>query len=321
MADIIDTLLLLALPASGKSEVRRYLDLMNPEECRRDFHMGETVQLDDFPYVHLMRRVDEELVKTGQPRVYFKGPDRSFLDTWDWGTLVELLNEDFDDLLAKDMGRPASAARQLFQRLDAAARRAGAAERLGGLPDDVTSMLAEALETEALEHLVDKQAEYPDTLDGKTVVMEFARGGADGSDMPLASPFGYGHSLRQLSPAILERAGILYIWVTPEESRRKNDDRTDPDDPGSILNHGVPIEVMMGDYGCDDMAWLVENSDREGTVRIEAHGRVFHLPVGRFDNRVDKTTFIRKDRADWTGSEVEAVHAGLKSAMDQLAGD
>lgn len=321
MARIIDTLLLLALPASGKSEVRRYLDSMDPGECRRDFHMGETVQLDDFPYVHLMRRIDEELVKAGSPRVYFKGPDRSFLDPWDWGTLVELLNEDFDDLLAKDRGRPDSVARHLFERMDAAAGRAGAAVRLGSLPEDVTSRLADALEKEAREHLDEKQAEYPETLEGRTVVIEFARGGADGSEMPLESPFGYGHSLRQLSPAILERAAILYIWVSPEESRRKNDDRSDPDDPGSILHHGVPLEVMMGDYGCDDMAWLVENSDRPGTVRIEAHGRAFHLPVGRFDNRVDKTSFIRKDRANWTGDEVAALHAGLKSAMDQVAGD
>ena len=56
MAEILDVLLLLALPASGKSEVRRYLASLTPEQCRRDFHMGPTVQLDDYPYVHMMRQ-------------------------------------------------------------------------------------------------------------------------------------------------------------------------------------------------------------------------------------------------------------------------
>src|SRR3989442_12693534 len=63
MSRILDVLLLLALPASGKSEVRRYLASLTPEQCRSDFHMGPTVQLDDYPYVHMMRRVSPELRK------------------------------------------------------------------------------------------------------------------------------------------------------------------------------------------------------------------------------------------------------------------
>ena len=55
-SEIIDILLLLALPASGKSEVRRYLANLTPAQCRDDFHLGPTVQLDDYPYVHMMRR-------------------------------------------------------------------------------------------------------------------------------------------------------------------------------------------------------------------------------------------------------------------------
>ena len=65
MAEILDVLLLLALPASGKSEVRRYFASLTPEQCRNDFHMGPTVQLDDYPYVHMMRRVSQELRKSG----------------------------------------------------------------------------------------------------------------------------------------------------------------------------------------------------------------------------------------------------------------
>jgi len=43
MDKLIDTLLLLALPASGKSEVRKYLASLTPEQCRNELHMGPTV--------------------------------------------------------------------------------------------------------------------------------------------------------------------------------------------------------------------------------------------------------------------------------------
>jgi len=315
----VDTLLLLALPASGKSEVRRYLSKLSPAECRDDFHMGPTVQLDDFPYVHLMRRIDEELVKLGKRGVYFQAGDRPFADPWDWGTLIELLNEDYEDLLSLHRIESDSAAKWLFERFDRAARKAGATPKLRGMPDGLLKDLAGRLEKEARARLDEQNANLPDTLEGKTIVLELARGGADGSKLPLRAPFGYQHSLAKLSPTILERSAILYVWVTPEESRRKNDARTDPNDPGSILHHGVPISVMLGDYGCDDMEWLIQNSGVPGHVKVEAHGRSFLLKVGRFDNRVDKTSFIRNPKEQWAPADVQAVHQGLKSALDQLA--
>jgi hypothetical protein len=137
--------------------------------------------------------------------------------------------------------------------------------------------------------------------------------------MPIPGSIGYGYSLARLSPAILERAAILYVWVTPEDSRRKNRERANPDDPGSILHHGVPEFVMENDYGCDDMEWLIERSDKPGTVKVAAHGKVFHLPVARFDNRKDLTTFIRGDRAKWKAEDVKALHDGLAGALRQLA--
>lgn len=319
MTTQVDTLLLLALPASGKSEVRRYLANLSPAECRDDFHMGPTVQLDDFPYVHLMRRVDEELVKLGQRGVYFQAGDRPFADAWDWGTLIQLLNEDYDDLLALRRIEAESAAKWLFERFDRAARKAGAAPKLRGMPDPLLKEVSRRLEKEARDRLDEQNANLPDTLEGKTIVLEFARGGADKSRLPLAAPFGYRHSLAQLSPVILERSAILYVWVTPEESRRKNDARTDPNDPGSILHHGVPIAVMLGDYGCDDLQWLLDNSGEPGHVKVDAHGQSYLLKVGRFDNRVDKTSFIRNPKEQWAPADVSAVHLGLKSALDQLS--
>jgi len=321
MSRHIDVLLLLALPASGKSEVRRYLANLSPEQCHEQFRIGQTVQLDDFPYVHIMRRISDELTARGREGLYFISPALPFRDPIDWLTLIELVNEDYRDLIAGRKPAPDAVAPWLFERLDTARARAGGEPALRTLPADLRREIAAALEPDASDLLAAKVAEVPDSLEGKTVVIEFARGGADGSPLPLPRPFGYRHSLAQLSPEILEKASILYMWVTPEESRRKNEARTDPDDPGSILHHGVPLAVMYGDYGCDDMQWLLDRSDQPNTVTMEGDGRIYHLPVGRFDNRVDRTTFIREDPAQWSADDVAALQAGLKEAFDPLVED
>jgi hypothetical protein len=322
MTRLLDTILLTALPASGKSEVRRYLALQDSATTAGDFHMGPTVQLDDYPYVHLMRRVSEEMARAGATPVFFPSNDLPFTEPRDWGTLIELINEDYRDLHEKPVLRPASAAAWLFDRFDRARAAVGAPAAFAALPADLRARLQATLETEARQLLDDKLRGIPDTLEGKTIVIEFARGGAQGSPMPLPAPFGYGYSFSRLSAEILGRASVLYIWVTPEESRRKNDERAKPgrDGDASIFHHGVPIAVMLGDYGTDDMGWLVDTSDRPGTVRIEAHGRVFHLPVARFDNRTDLTTFVREDQAGWPADKVAAIHAELSRALTALAG-
>lgn len=319
MKKILDTVLLLALPASGKSEVRRYLHHLSPKVCGDEFHMGPTVQLDDFPYVHLMRRIDDELERMGQRRLFFKSGERPFIDPRDWGTLIHLVNMDYDDLVARKDLKPAPVAPFLFDRLEAAAAKVGVPARLAKLSAGARRQVAKILEKESAEWLKEKLAAYPDTLKGKTLVIEFARGGPDGSKMPLKAPFGYEYSIGQLSPAILEKAAILYVWVTPGESRRKNQARTDPDDPGSILHHGVPLEVMMNDYGVCDMDWLESQSKTKGTIAVKAGGKSYVLPIGRFDNRQDKTSFLRAEPKDWAPADVKAVHEGLRGALDRLA--
>jgi hypothetical protein len=318
MSETLDLLLLLALPASGKSEVRRYLASLTPEQCREELYLGPTVQLDDYPYVHLMRRVSQELRAAGRDGVFFDSDELPMKQPLDWGVLIELVNEDFDDLVRRRRPAPASAAEWLLDRFDVARRKVGAEPAFGRLPAELRRRLEAALEAEAAQLLREKNAGIPDSLQGRTIVMEFARGGPDGASLPLPAPLGYRYSLATLCDAILSRASILYVWVTPEESRRKNRERADPSDPGSILHHGVPIAVMLGDYGCDDMEWLIEHSDRPDTVRVETRGRVFHLPVARFDNRVDKTTFVRGDRSQWRPSEVRALHQGLAEALGRL---
>ena len=320
MNKVLDTVLLLALPASGKSEVRRYLELMPQATRLKDFHMGGSVQLDDYPYVHMMRRIDDELAALGGQRVFFHSPDRPFQDPLDWGTLVELVNEDYEDMLAKKVMTPQSAAVLLLDRIDKASAKVDAPARISALDKARKAKLAAKLEAEAKKMLEEKHKGYPDKLEGKTLVIEFARGGPQTAGLPLPEPFGYRYSLSRLSPKLLEKAAILYIWVTPEESRRKNAARAKPNEQGSILHHGVPIEVMLNDYGQDDMEFLLKNSERPGTVTVKAHGQTYHLPVGRFDNRVDKTSFLREKQEGWPAASVKAVHEGLREALDHLAG-
>ena len=319
----LELVLLLALPASGKSEVRKYLASVSDAEALRDFHMGPTVQLDDYPYVHLMRRISEELRGMGHDGIFFDSSELPMKEARDWGTLIELVNEDHVHLSTRPRIAPASAAQWLLERYDAARRKVGADPAFGKLPAGVRSKLESAIEADAKQLLDDKLVEIGKAKDlrGKTIVVEFARGGPQGSAMPLPAPLGYRYSLAQLSDAMLERASILYIWVTPEESRRKNEERAKPGREGdaSILHHGVPIAVMLGDYGTDDMGWLIETSDRPDTVRIETRSKVFHLPVARFDNRVDKTSFVRDDRSKWPAESVRALHKGLGEALGRLA--
>jgi len=67
------------------------------------------------------------------------------------------------------------------------------------------------------------------------------------------------------------------------------------------------------------MDWLEANTGSEGHVGIEAHGQVYDLPVARFDNRVDKTSFIRDEPTLWKAEDVAAIHSGLRDALTKLA--
>jgi len=70
----------------------------------------------------------------------------------------------------------------------------------------------------------------------------------------------------------------------------------------------------------------MEQSDRPGSLRVERivpegdryATKVYHLPVARFDNRKDLTTFVREDPKLWKPADVEAIHSELKAAFDQL---
>ena len=91
---------------------------------------------------------------------------------------------------------------------------------------------------------------------GETLIIEFARGGASG----------YRDALERLSPAVLERAAILYISVPFEESWRRNVARYDEARRGGILTHSVPREEMERSYGSDD--WNALAPDPVGMISV-----------------------------------------------------
>ena len=146
--NVFKVVLLQALPASGKSEVRNFMAHVEGDRLRDEFHIGANLQLDDFPYVHMMRRIDNELQAMGESRIFYPG-EEPFTDGRDWGTLCNLLNEDYLDLMNRVVVKPDSAAEYLFARIDRAGEGAGIAPRLGLLKAEVRARLAAILENEA----------------------------------------------------------------------------------------------------------------------------------------------------------------------------
>ena len=319
MAPRIDTLLLLALPASGKSELRRYLATVDPEVAAQDFGLGPTVQLDDYPYVHLMRRVSEEVRRLDAPPVFFAAHDQPFLDGRDWATLIALVNEDYAALGTAPgvANRPTA---WLVDRFDRAGSVAGIEPRLGGLPRAVLDAMALELDDEVASFARERTATLASYEPGtSTVVIEFARGGPEGTEPPLPEPHGYAYSLRFLSDAIVERTSALHVWVTPEESRRRNVERAKPgpDGDASILHHGVPEVVMRGDYGVDDFPWLLQQGGGDAIEVMRADGTA-RIPAAVFDNRTDHTSFLRADASEWDPTQVADLHTELEAAFATL---
>jgi hypothetical protein len=310
----IPILLLLALPASGKSELRRYLEVLGDDGCR-DLGLGPTVQLDDYPYVALMRSISRSLIGRGEGPVFFASDDLPFSDARDWLTLIHLLNEDHRSVI-DGVTQPRDPGRWILERLDRARVLAGTAPLTEGLSRETVAAVTDACRSPASD--IAAALTHQRCREDSTIIVEFARGGPLGTAMPLPHPHGYLASLAALSPAILDHAAALYVRVTPEQSRTKNRERARPNGEGSILHHGVPETVMHRDYGTDDFMWLLETSDRGGTISIEKDDRSFHLTSAVFDNREDLTTFLRDDPAVWPADKVSRLHARLRTALHSL---
>jgi hypothetical protein len=114
-----------------------------------------------------------------------------------------------------------------------------------------------------------------DAASGDTAIIEFSRGSEHG---------GYRSALPNLSDAILQRAAILYIDVSWEESLRKNRRRFNPARPDSILEHGLPDAKLERLY--KEVDWR-ELSSSDGECAAVRGNRI---PYVVFDNEDDVTT-------------------------------
>ncbi|MFN0152162.1 MAG: hypothetical protein ACKVU1_15780 [bacterium] len=130
----------------------------------------------------------------------------------------------------------------------------------------------------------------PKYHDTKTAIIEFSRGGENGFE----EAYGY------LDPQILKRAGIVYIKVSYEESKRKNQRRANKDRPDSILQHSLPDEKMDFYYKTNDWEKLAGRDPRA----IDVKG--VRVPYSVLENEPEVT-----DNAERLGQSLERVFAHL----------
>jgi hypothetical protein len=105
MRDLLHTIILTARPAAGKSEVIDYLKKLSADERARRFHVGEIVEIDDFPYIWEKFEEDQILEEAGRERLW---TDRKlyFRDEWAWDFFLLKMNVAFRKHLAEgDTGK------------------------------------------------------------------------------------------------------------------------------------------------------------------------------------------------------------------------
>jgi hypothetical protein len=110
-----------------------------------------------------------------------------------------------------------------------------------------------------------------------TTIVEYARGTEHG---------GYRQAFEHLSDQILSQAGIIYVQVSFEESRRKNRKRFNPKKPDSILEHAVDEKKLETLYRHDDWQDLVMQYGSQDYLKI----RDYKVPFAVIENEDDVTS-------------------------------
>jgi hypothetical protein len=121
-----------------------------------------------------------------------------------------------------------------------------------------------------------------------TCMIEFSRGSEHG---------GYAEAFQHLSDEVLAHAAIMYVYVSYEESLRKNRRRYNPDKPDSILEHGLADEKLERLYHDDDFASVAPGDS--GLIVIRGH----QVPFIVFPNEDDVTT----GKPDQLAARLESV--------------
>ena len=114
----------------------------------------------------------------------------------------------------------------------------------------------------------------PAFYDDGTVLIEFARGVGDG----------FRQSLDEFRADILERAAMLYLQVSFDESYRRNDARYRKGQEESILFHKVPDRDMFGFFRDNDWAAMTGGA-ADGWLTLNG----VHVPFVSMENEVEST--------------------------------
>lgn len=231
-----ENLILIALPGSGKSEIRKCLEKQDSAFRKQEFHIAELKEIDDYQMVAGWIKHDNAAQRTGLQRVFTEKPTKDegdFIDSKQWDILDNYLNNEYEALLRRT----------------------------------------------------------PNIHDTSTVIFECARGGPANATFPISH--GYQRTLENLTPEILKKSAILYIKVPCAEVIKKNDARFREEDPFGELTHRVPTNVMRDSYGCDDIEWLIQQSDRKGFVKTQQN---IYVPIGVFDNTNDLTSVMLQEK-------------------------
>jgi hypothetical protein len=117
-------------------------------------------------------------------------------------------------------------------------------------------------------------ARDPDFLCAHTILIEFARGGANG----------FAEAFAHLSDEILKRAAVVYVNVSYEESVRRNRRRARVGHEDSILFHSLPDDKMETYYRVNDWENL-SGGQTQGVIEVRHH----RLPFVVFQNEPEKT--------------------------------
>jgi hypothetical protein len=129
------------------------------------------------------------------------------------------------------------------------------------------------IERLALEYAKRLRDRVPD--EAVTTIVEFSRGSEHG---------GYTGAFQHFPVDMLQRAAILYIDVSFEESLRKNRRRRDPERPDSILGHSLEDEKIERLYG--EVDWETFSAGDPEFVTVNG----VRVPYVVFDNADDVTT-------------------------------
>ena len=105
MSDIFHTIILTARPAAGKSEVIDFLKKLDPKRRKDEFHVGEIVEIDDFPYIWEKFEEDKILEENGRER-HWTDKKLYFKEDWAWDFFLLKMNVAFQKHLAEgDSGK------------------------------------------------------------------------------------------------------------------------------------------------------------------------------------------------------------------------